>query len=398
MNGGKADNLWRLRSKGFPVPAWVVIGPDVDVSDVESRLCEAGLGSVARFAVRSSASAEDGGERSFAGQFATVLGVPRSKLSSAIDTVRASCRSEVVLAYCREHGVDPSQLQMNVIVQEMVESVTSGVAFAVDFKTGSRRAVTVSAVRGLGEGLVSELAEADTFVVRGDVVESTISEKEHAVRYAANGGTERVVLTGAERTDPVLSVAQAKRVAEVVQEISRAFGRPQDVEWAFSADGSLRVLQTRPITTLASLPDPDEEAVLWDNSNIVESYPGITLPLTFSFARGVYSAVYRQFCRALGVEQSLIDANPDAFEMLGHWHGRFYYNLRNWYRVLMMLPGYRINAPFMETMMGVKEPLRDKPSIRPSRRPEILRVCTTVAGILGYAFTLPTPSPPPPIS
>ena len=389
MNGGKADNLWRLRSKGFPVPAWVVLGPDVDVSDVESRLCEAGLGSVARFAVRSSASAEDGGERSFAGQFATVLGVPRSKLSSAIATVRASCRSEVVLAYCREHGVDPSQLQMNVIVQEMVESVTSGVAFAVDFKTGSRRAVTVSAVRGLGEGLVSELAEADTFVVRGDVVESTISEKEHAVRYAANGGTERVVLTGAERTGPVLSVAQAKRVAEVVQEISRAFGRPQDVEWAFSADGSLRVLQTRPITTLASLPDPDEEAVLWDNSNIVESYPGITLPLTFSFARGVYSAVYRQFCRALGVEQSLIDANPDAFEMLGHWHGRFYYNLRNWYRVLMMLPGYRINAPFMETMMGVKEPLRDKPSIRPSRRPEILRVCTTVAGILGYAFTLP---------
>ncbi|MBO7447464.1 phosphoenolpyruvate synthase, partial [bacterium] len=134
--------------------------------------------------------------------------------------------------------------------------------------------------------------------------------------------------------------------------------------------------------------DPDEESVLWDNSNIVESYPGITLPLTFSFARTVYSAVYRQFCFALGVERALVDANPDAFEMLGHWKGRFYYNLRNWYRVLMMLPGYRVNAGFMETMMGVKEPLREKPSIRPSRRPEWLRVCSTIIGVACQALTL----------
>ena len=389
MNGGKADNLAALKRLGFPVPAWTVLGPDAPVEDLTRLLNEAGLAAVTRFAVRSSASAEDGVAQSFAGQFATLLAVPREGLADAVREVRASCTSEVVLAYCREHGVDPSALRMNVIIQEMVDAATSGVAFAVDFKTGSRRAVTVSAVRGLGEGLVSELAEADTFVVRGEDIEATVSEKEHAVRYAADGGTVRTALSGAERTDPVLSDTQVRAVAEMVRAISRAFGRPQDVEWAFTEKGELRLLQTRPITTLGSLPDPDEEAILWDNSNIVESYPGLTLPLTFSFARGVYSAVYRQFCRALGVEQSLIDANPDAFEMLGHWHGRFYYNLRNWYRVLMMLPGYRLNAPFMETMMGVKEPLKDKPSIRPSRRPELLRVLSTLGGILGYAFTLP---------
>ena len=389
MNGGKADNLARLAHLGFPVPAWIVLGPESGEDDLPRLLHEAGLDGVSRFAVRSSASAEDGSACSFAGQFATLLAVPREGLPNAVREVRASCSSDVVLAYCREHGIDPSDLRMNVIIQEMVESVTSGVAFAVDFKTGSRRAVTVSAVRGLGEGLVSELAEADTFVVRGETVEATVTEKEHAVRYAADGGTVRMTLSDAERTDPVLSEAQVNEVAATVQAISKAFGRPQDVEWAYTAKGELRVLQTRPITTLDALPDPDEEAILWDNSNIVESYPGITLPLTFSFARGVYSAVYRQFCSALGVEQSLIAANSDAFEMLGHWHGRFYYNLRNWYRLLMMLPGYRINAPFMETMMGVKEPLKDKPTIRPSRRPEFLRVLSTLCGILGYAFTLP---------
>ena len=389
VNGGKADNLARLVGFGFAVPRWIALGPDDSADDLGARLASSGLGSAERFAVRSSASAEDGGELSFAGQFATCLAVPRGRLAQAVAEVRASCASEAVRAYCRARGTDASGIRMNVIIQEMVDAESAGVAFAVDFKTGSRRAVTVSAVRGLGEGLVSESAEADTYVVRGGEIEATVAEKEHAVRFAANGGTERVSLIGAARTERVLSDEQVRRVAALAQKISHAFGRPQDVEWAFAADGSLFVLQTRPITTLGTLPDPDEEAVLWDNSNIVESYPGVTLPLTFSFARRVYSAVYRQLCSALGVEKSLIDANPDAFEMLGHWRGRFYYNLRNWYRLLMMLPGYRINAPFMETMMGVKEPLKEKPSIRPSRRPEILRVASTLAGILGYAVTLP---------
>ena len=147
MNGGKADNLERLGRFGFPVPSWIVLGPDSSPDDLPRLLREAGLGDVARFAVRSSASAEDGGACSFAGQFDTFLAVPREGLADAVRKVRASCASEVVLAYCREQDINPADLRMNVIVQEMVESETSGVAFADDFKTGSRRAVTVSAVR-----------------------------------------------------------------------------------------------------------------------------------------------------------------------------------------------------------------------------------------------------------
>ena len=392
VNGGKADNLGRLCAWGFPVPAWTVIGPetpDEALADIlPQRLAEAGIAGAAFFAVRSSASAEDGGECSFAGQFRTRLAVPRDGLFAAIRDVRASLVSDAVLAYCRGRNLAPSALRMHVVVQEMVNAAASGVAFAVDFATGSRRAITISAVYGLGEGLVSERAEADTFIVRDGCITATVTGKDHAVRFAPGGGVEIAPLTGAERTRRVLADADVLRIADAVRRISAASGRPQDVEWALTASGELWFLQTRPITTLSSLPDPEEPAVLWDNSNIVESYPGVTLPLTFSFAHSVYSAVYRQFCLALGVERSLIAANPDAFEMLGHWRGRLYYNLRNWYRVLMMLPGYRLNAGFMESMMGVKQPLREKPSIRPSRRPEWLRVLTTSAGILAQACSL----------
>ena len=143
MNGGKADNLARLVGFGFTVPRWIALGPEDSVDDIGARLASAGLGAVTRFAVRSSASAEDGGELSFAGQFSTCLAVPRAKLAEAVAEVHASCASDAVRAYCRARGTDASGIRMNVIIQEMVDAESAGVAFAVDFKTGSRRAVTV---------------------------------------------------------------------------------------------------------------------------------------------------------------------------------------------------------------------------------------------------------------
>ena len=104
---------------------------------------------------------------------------------------------------------------------------------------------------------------------------------------------------------------------------------------------------------------------LWDNSNIVESYGGVVSPLTFSFARRSYAAVYRLFCETLGVPRRTIEAERDVFEqMLGSRRGRVYYNLASWYRVLAMLPGYRLNAELMEGMMGVREGI--PPELRPA--------------------------------
>lgn len=100
------------------------------------------------------------------------------------------------------------------------------------------------------------------------------------------------------------------------------------------------------------------DLTIWDNSNIVESYPGVTSPLTFSFARYVYSEVYQAFSRLMGVSGRKIQDHRAVFEnMLGRVDGRVYYNLLNWYRALALFPGFKANRAFMEGMMGVSEPL-----------------------------------------
>src|SRR5207247_7499547 len=149
----------------------------------------------------------------------------------------------------------------------------------------------------------------------------------------------------------------------------------------------LVVLQARLITTIARWPGPGGEGParpsvdrerrpassaapgmargerrLWDNSNIAESYAGVTTPLTFSFARAVYEDVYRQFCRVMGVSEAMIASHGEVFaHMLGLVRGRVYYNLLNWYRTLALLPGFTWNRSFMERMMGVGQKLENPP-------------------------------------
>ena len=112
-------------------------------------------------------------------------------------------------------------------------------------------------------------------------------------------GVRGVGVNGDVAAQPALTDEQVRAVADLVRKCGRHFGRPQDVEWAVEG-GKLSLLQSRPITSLGGLPDPDAAFNLWDNSNIAESYNGVTTPLTFSFARKAYEEVYRQFCRILG--------------------------------------------------------------------------------------------------
>jgi pyruvate,water dikinase len=126
------------------------------------------------------------------------------------------------------------------------------------------------------------------------------------------------------------------------------------VEWAI-ADGILHVLQTRPVTTKLR---PRGIRRTWDNSNIVESYSGVVSPLTFSFARDAYTAVYFQALRLLRLPESEMEqAKVVVRQMLGYVDGRVYYNLASWYYLLSVMPDYEKNAAAMEQMMGVRAPL-----------------------------------------
>lgn len=234
--GHKAANLAVLVAEGFRVPAGVVLPADVADQDLEAAAAEAVtlLGDVP-VAVRSSALAEDLDGASFAGQYETVLGVrgPRAVLD-AVRTVRETADDERVAVYRRAHG--PSDVRgIAVLVQRMVQSEISGVAFTANPLTGIREETVITAARGLGEVVVSGEAAGEQWVVSGG----------RAVR------DRRAPVT-------VLTEQQALLVAELARRVETVFGGvPQDIEWAF-AEGELHLLQARPMT---ALPDP----VSWES-------------------------------------------------------------------------------------------------------------------------------------
>jgi pyruvate,water dikinase len=127
--------------------------------------------------------------------------------------------------------------------------------------------------------------------------------------------------------------------------------------------------------------------ILWDNANIVESFPELTLPLTFSVAVELYAAVYRGACRTLGVPRVSIELEARTFEqMLGLLQGRVYYNLDSWYRVLSLLPGFRLTAGFLEAMMGTRRPGSgpDERTAVSLAAPARARELATMTARLGY--------------
>jgi pyruvate,water dikinase len=372
--GGKAAALARL--EGFPVPDWFVVAPAAagdpagslepaagvreEITAALARLCPGGE----PVAVRSSALDEDGSEHSFAGQLDSFLFVPPEEVAEMVARVWRSGRSERVLAYRRERGLAPVPTPPAVLVQRMVVADVAGVAFSADPVDGRRGIAVVSGVYGLGTSLVSGEADADTWRIdrMGTIIDAHCAHKPLAHRPSP-GSPEGVagVAVAPELADrPCLDEEQVRAVAELARRAARHFGRPQDIEWAVE-NGCLYLLQSRPITSLAGVADPDGCLNIWDNSNIAESYGGVTTPLTFSFARHIYEEVYRQFCRIMAVPPAAIAANGAIFpRMLGLVRGRVYYNLLNWYRLLAMLPGFATNRRFMEQMMGVKEGIPDE--------------------------------------
>ncbi len=367
--GGKARNLFRLVALGFRVPKFVVIPMEVlapahkaSMQDILAEILAA-FPDTQYWAVRSSAVSEDGVGQSFAGQFESYLYVTKAHLIEKIQLVWQSAFSERVLAYqnAQTTGAGKEATQgLAVIIQEMVEADSAGVAFGINPTNGNRQEKLISAVWGLGEGLVSGELDADNFIVssRHDKkIETQLACKTHQIVLDtdAQTGTKKIDVPTEKQTLPALTESNLTEISDVLDKLFHAFDKPQDIEFAIKG-GKLFLLQTRPITNLHLLVDKNEVYTLWDNSNIIESYPNITTPLTFSFISKSYQGAYQLFASFLGVGKRVIEANERVFaNTLGLINGRVYYNLKAWYYMLAMLPGYSLNARYMEKMMGVKE-------------------------------------------
>ncbi|WP_299965459.1 PEP/pyruvate-binding domain-containing protein [uncultured Roseobacter sp.] len=334
--GGKGASLARLAEHGFNPPPSFVISAEAFHEGKPRRGLKTAVRTALKsigpgpYAVRSSGHAEDGAEHSHAGQFDTFLNVDAAGVIDAAARVWVSGFGKTVTTYRAVKSGGDARAPA-IVVQQMIDARVSGVAFSADPVSGRRDRVVISAVEGLGDALVSGEVDGQSWIVADTV---TAPQK------------------------PVLSDAEVQSIADLARKAEAAFGSPQDIEWAIDAAG-LHILQLRPITTaLKPAARPDTALTIFDNSNIVESYPGLVSPLTYSFAVHVYDRVYRSFVALLGVRQGTIADNTAVFgNMLGRVDGRVYYNLVNWYRALALLPGFALNRAYMETMMGVDTPL-----------------------------------------
>ena len=304
--GGKGLSLARTAAAGLPVPPGFVIA-----TAAYRRLFQVGARSDAEFmrqlqtayrelgdgpvAVRSSATAEDGAETSFAGQQETILGVVGDdELVNAVERCWKSLFTERSIAYRRQQGIADDGAAMAVVVQRLVPAEVAGVLFTRDPQDPTGENLSVEASWGLGEAVVSGRVTPDRFRVN---LTTGIAVEKHAglksVEFTPAG--ERPI-DGARQTELCLSDSDLSALANLARKVEACYGAPRDIEWAIAA-GELFLLQARPITTataaerealrletIAELRGIAEPAgTVWVKYSISEVLPE-PLPMTWALA------------------------------------------------------------------------------------------------------------------
>jgi len=250
-------------------------------------------------AVRSSATAEDLPEASFAGQQETYLNV--SGADALLDATRkcwASLWTARAIGYRARQSISAETVALAVVVQQLIPAEAAGIMFTANPIDGNRNQIVVNSSWGLGEAVVGGLVTPDTLTIEkssGDIITREIAEKlVQTVRV--NGGTEELPVPENLRRVPVLNDQQAADLAKLGTDIEALYNMPMDIEWTL-ADGRFAVVQARPITALPepeppvptewSLPDGAYAAM---RNNIVELMADPLTPLFRTFGLSAVNA------------------------------------------------------------------------------------------------------------
>ena len=324
----KAENLKILRDNGFPVPPFTVVsGSEVDLSFSQAET----------FAVRSTFEGEDTGDSSFAGQFDTLLDVPRAEVASAVEQVRKSYEKETIRAYrealLRKSGEAPSVVPEDhasrtapVLVQEMLHPDMAGVAFSSN-PTGLLNEIVLVVGEGLGDAVVEDRADTTTYYYN----------KDDALYYYETQGAS-----------PTLETGTLETLWDLVKRVEELYGRPMDIEYAVCGT-EIYLLQARPITTFRG-----KDLIVLDSSNIVESYPDLTLPLSMSFAKEIYYEIFRALLiRATNGSSVVSELDSSLRDMVAMANGRVYYRITSWYDILRLMPFSDRFIAIWQEMLGV---------------------------------------------
>lgn len=212
------------------------------------------LGNTSPVAVRSSGTAEDLDDASFAGQQETFLYViGEEEVLKYVKECWASLYNDCAIFYRKEKKFDEHEVSIAVVVMRMVNSEKSGVMFSANPITKATDECMMEAAWGLGEGVVQGIVNPDNYVVKKDDYSYQlhyVAEKEiMVVRASERGGSKEVPVPADKKFEPVLSDAEVRQLVDLAKLAEQFYGKPQDLEWAFEK-GKMYLLQSRPVTTL----------------------------------------------------------------------------------------------------------------------------------------------------
>ncbi len=302
--GGKGASLARMARAGFPVPPGFLVTTDAYRAFVETKALQAAIVELAKnaarpsediskeiralfervsippdvlheiqrayadltqatgdsspLAVRSTATAEDLPGASFAGQHDSFLNVRGEQaLLDAVKRCWSSLWTARALEYRRRQGIEPSEVWMAVVVQQMVDAQAAGVLFTANPMSGARDEIVLDASWGLGEAIVGGLVTPDHLVVNKttDAIKEIKIGDKAVMTTLSNTGTIESEVEESKRHAQVVSVAQVTELVILGRAIENLYGAPQDIEWCLAKE-KLYIVQARPITALPPAPVP----------------------------------------------------------------------------------------------------------------------------------------------
>ncbi len=307
--------------------------------------------------VRSSGAAEDGENTSFAGQHATFLYVKREEVLNKIKSCLASAWNFGVISYRIKQGVSLLEVNFAVVLQKMIFATKSGIGFSMN-PSGNLADSVIVAGYGIGEGIVSDEVESDSYLIdrQSARISKTIKTKGHKLTYEEGRGLVKTDVSPEVVDESVLNDEEIKRVSDALFKAEKMLGGIADIEFCFDEFGEFFMLQTRPVTSVVLA-----KVKLLDNTNIVESYPRISLPLTFTFARHAYEKAFQGASRAFWIPKSTMAKMDEMFhDLLGYHQGRIYYRLDNWYKMITLVFSSKKSIESWEKAVGLKRPPSDE--------------------------------------
>lgn len=414
LAGGKAAGLARLLAAGFPVPPGICVTTEAYrlhlsetgysleerwrvvkvatrgeraaiLAECRSLICDIDLSQLAaacvtqvtqldatfngRWAVRSSATNEDGAPVSFAGLYRTHLALALSDLAAAIKDLWASVWEERVVEYVLTKQITAECPAMAVIVQPMVAAVAAGVAFSVHPLTGRSNRVAVNAVPGLAMPLVEGRATPDEYTVEMNeaghpvqIVERLIADKSEQLLLTGDG-LQNAAVPLSKQGQSCLTDDQVLSLARLAKQVEKVFQNPVDLEWAIEGN-TLWLLQARPVTAVHASPDLTDDDCEWSRANFKETMPEVPSPLGLSFLEYFMEAYIVAHYRRLGCRI------PEGLSSVRTLHGRPFINVTLFHSLVGQLGG----DPSLNVEHMGGEPLRKEPSFTKPGRLGLVRV------------------------